>query len=620
MSKPRGYRAKRSAARKGKHTRTSAQKRAAPAQKNKPAKPIALGPVRPHALPLILLGFITFIAYMNAWPDTLVFDDRYFAVGERFSGLGLAGLARFFTESLWSVGGTNVGLYRPLLLVSMAIDVFVFGDWAAGYHLSNILLHIISTLLVYGLVRHLLIASVGPVLQSGHLALLAAVVFAVHPVHAEVVNSIFNRSEMLVTLGVVGGLWWFLNIYDRRTKLAWFGLSLVYFLVLLSKESGATMPAIVVVLLFITTPGNWIQRLRKCIPVFWLLIPLGIYLALRANALGVPESELTDLAEYGMSYDGGRILPAVGVWFSSLKIMLWPYPLQIYHDPPEVNQWVALALQLLLLGFAFAGLLKKRIGLIAGLAFFYITILPSSRIIGELNAFPYLAERYLYLPSVGLAIVLAFALRWLVQRLGFRMAAVPVAIVVLIFTPLTWARNADWSSDVLLFERDYEKLEDKRQILDVLVGAQIQEKNYRRAEELCDLHGRIVRKKPHLRSRCGTAYGHLGQYDKAERVFTPALSSKKWGAMAHFQMAEMYVLAGRKEEARRHFEASIAGQQSDFLKEFQRAVMLLRLYPGSRGRLLEAKGHLEQAILLQPQFFDARKVLAQINQSLGSAK
>jgi len=618
--------------------RTSAQKRTVPAQIKLPAKPVEKGAIRPHALALMFLVFVSFAAYANAWPDTLVFDDKFFAVSERFTGLGLAGLLRFFTESLWSVGGANVGLYRPLLLVSMAIDVFLFGDWSAGYHLSNILLHIIATVLVYGLVRYLLIASGGPVLQSGHLALLAAVVFAVHPVHAEVVNSIFNRSEMLVTLGVVGGLWWFLNIHDRRTKLAWFGLSLVYFLAMLSKESGATMPAIVVVLLFITTPGNCLQRLRKCIPVFFLLIPMGIYLALRANALEVPVevpvgvaeevaapvsktlSELTDLAEYGMSYDRGRILPAVGVWFDSLKIMLWPYPLQIYHNPPEVNQWAALALQLLLLGIAFAGLMKERIGLIAGLAFFYIAILPSSRIIGEVSASPALAERYLYLPSVGIVIILAFGLRWLVQRLGFRMAVVPVVIVTLLLTPLTWARNADWSSDVRLFERDYEKIVMKGQILDPLIGVQIQEKNYRRAAELCDLHARYLRGKPHLRSRCGTAYGHLGQYDKAEKVFLPALGNKKWGAMAHFQMAEMYVLAGRRDEARQHFEASIAGQKSDFLKEFQRAVMLLRLYPGSRPRLLEAKAHLEQAILLQPQFFDARKLLAQINQSLGTAK
>jgi len=604
MSK-KGSRAKHSAARRRKHSRTSTQKRAAPAKTKIPARPGAWDPIRSHALPLIVLVFITFVAYANAWPDSLAFDDKYFAVSERFSGLGLAGLARFFTENLWSVGGTDVGLYRPLLLVSMAIDVLIFGDWAAGYHLSNILLHIISTVVVYGLVRHLLIVTGGTTLQSGHLALLAAVIFAVHPVHTEVVNSIFNRSEMLVTLGTVGGLWWFLNIYERQAKLAWIGLSLVYFLVLLSKESSAMMPVLAGLLIFLTTSGSRRQKLHRCMPVLWLLIPLGIYLALRANALdGRGASEMTDLALYGMSYDGGRILPAVGVWFDSLKIMLWPHPLQIYHDKPELNNWIALALQGLLMGAAFVGVMRNRIGLFLGLSFFYITILPSSRIIGELNAVPALAERYLYLPSVGFVIVLAFGLRWLVQAVSFRIAVVPVVVVVLIFTPLTWARNADWASNVLLFEGDYEKLENKNQILDALVGVQLQEQNYTRAAELCDLHARMGKSQAHLDSRCGSAYGHLGRYDQAEQAFSAALENKKWAPMAHFQMAEMYVLAGRKEEARQHFEASIAGQKSEFLKEFQRAVMLLRLYPGSRSRLLEAKAHLEQAILLQPQFFN----------------
>ena len=112
-------------------------------------------------------------------------------------------------------------------------------------------------------------------------------------------------------------------------------------------------------------------------------------------------------------------------------------------------------LQLALVIMAIVGFRQKRYGLIAGLAFFYIAMLPASRIIGETGANPHLAERYIYLPSVGLAIVLAFGLKWLTQRFNLRTAIAPVLMALVILTPVTWARNAEWASDVLLYESDY---------------------------------------------------------------------------------------------------------------------------------------------------------------------
>ena len=172
-----------------------------------------------------------------------------FAVSDRFSNIGLTGITRFFTNDVWEVGGVDSGLYRPLLLVSIMIDSLIFNQWVAGYHLTNILLHVLTTLLVYGFIRYLLRLDGGASVQSGHMALLAALVFAVHPVHAEAVNSIFNRSEILVALGVVGGLWWFLRRREQQPKKAWFGLSLIYLLVLLCRESGIMLPALAVALL-----------------------------------------------------------------------------------------------------------------------------------------------------------------------------------------------------------------------------------------------------------------------------------------------------------------------------------------------------------------------------------
>ena len=191
----------------------------------------------------LLAGARTLAAYVNAWPDSLTFDDKAFAASERFSSLSLSDVSGFITEDLWAASGASTGLYRPLLLVTIAMDAYFYGGWAAGYHLSNILLHLLVTLLVFGFIRHLLLVSGGQSPLSDHIAILAAAVFGVHPIHTEVVNSIFNRSGMLVSLGVVGGLWWFLRNLETQPLKAWGGAT-IYLLVLFSKESGAILPAL----------------------------------------------------------------------------------------------------------------------------------------------------------------------------------------------------------------------------------------------------------------------------------------------------------------------------------------------------------------------------------------
>ncbi len=132
---------------------------------------------------------------------TLVFDDNLFENSGRFSEL--SNIPRYFTENAWASEGANTNLYRPLLLASVSLDAHLYGDWVASFHLTNIFLHLLVTILVYGFLLQLLRITYGQSLSASLFALLATLVFAVHPVHTEAVNSIFNRSELLVALGVV---------------------------------------------------------------------------------------------------------------------------------------------------------------------------------------------------------------------------------------------------------------------------------------------------------------------------------------------------------------------------------------------------------------------------------
>jgi len=598
-------------------------------------------------LPLILLMLAVTLAYANAWPNNLAWDDSVFAMGNRLQETAVDDLGHYFTDDVWAAIGGNTGIYRPLLLISVALDTRLFGDWVAGFHLVNIFLQLLVTLAVYGLVRYLLKTLGTTLREATYIALLAALVFAVHPVHTEVVNSIFNRSEMLVSLGTVAGLWWFLPTVEKHPWRAWSLLSLIYLLVMLSRETGIVLPAIAVVFLWITTPGSWGLRLKKCIPVLWLLIPLAIYLGLRANALGIPlpfqevlsdllspgaSNELTTTGEppaavekqglpvLGLYFGAKKVLPAFIVWFDSIRLMLWPHPLLTYHPESGTNLWIALATQCALLGFAIVRLLQNRPGLFLGLMFFYLSILPSSRIIGEQSVGPHLAERYLYMPSIGMTIVLAFGLAWLVQKFSIKTAVVPVLAALVFMTPLTLIRNGQWSSTARLAEADYHVNPRSKRLLQTLVSSLLMKGDLAGAAALCDDHIDSFQSEWYLAGNCGQVYASLKSYDKAEHAFISAAKKKAGAAAARYGLAVMYLRQNRREEAIEQFELAAAVEQQPFMREYLLAEMLMRLYPSDPERLLEARGHMEKCIELQPQFYHGRQRLAELDAMLNSAR
>jgi tetratricopeptide (TPR) repeat protein len=582
----------------------------------------------PLYLPLILLIFVTLAAYANAWPNALVLDDKFFAGSERFSGL--LEFPRFFTEDVWAAYGGRTGLYRPLLMISLSLDSSVYGDWMAGYHLSNIFLHVLVTVAVFGFIRQLLLMTNGKSSSANRYAFLAALVFAVHPVHTEVVNSIFNRSESLATLGGVAGLWWLMSYLDSRPARAWGGLAAVYLIAIFAKESAVVLPGIAVALVLIFTPGSWRGRLQKCLPALWLLIPLVFYLVLRAQALTVPEpadtagvvsgvSEIKAIVDSSRLPDWRNLLKAAGIWGQAFKVMVWPYPLKLNHDAPSVfYQWIALALQLVLITAALFAYRRKRFGLIAGLAFFYIAMLPASRFIGMLDHLPELTERYLYFPSAGLAITLAFGLRSLGQRFGFSIALVPVIITLLVLTPICWTRNAEWASEVILSESEYGKRGPTRNVLHMLTAAHLDERNYARVIEICNLHADKLKRYGTYSIHCGIAYSQLGRNEEAERAFLFATSEESSMIKAHTRLAQFYLRLGQREEARKHFQLAIEKESNPALRAYQKGFLLVMLDRTDRAKLVEARTHFEDALRLEPQMTPARRWLERVNRVLDS--
>ena len=614
-------------------------------------------------LALAGLFLVAWIAYANALHNNLVFDDVAFSAGNRISNLDFSSIGLYFTSDVWASTGNQSGLYRPLFLLAVAAEATIFGDWYVGYHLVNVLLHSLVALALFSLVRYLLSATGSVPRPAAYAALLSVLVFVVHPINTEVVNSIFNRSGMLVTLGVVAGLCWFLPKVKNSPGTAWAGISLLYLLILFCKETAIMFPAILVATLLFDTPGNWRIRLRKCIPVVWMILPVVLFFVFRSIALSpaetpgalaqtiaevlveqavadvpveqttaeAPEKQSTTealveqtgksvLSKIQLDFNPEKVMTASKVWFDGLVKIAWPHPLLAFHGASTTNLWLALSVQSCLLALALIAFFRKYPGPLLGLVIFYLGLLPSSRIFSTSAELPLLAERYLYLPAVGLTISLAFVLYWLFQKFSPRWIAPFILIPALVLTPLTWARNTDWVSTVSIAQSDYDKGNRNLKNLGALITGLIVEGEYARARQLCDKHTDRFVAYWYLGATCGKVYENSGLTGKAEKAYLFAVNTTQGKASGHYSLALLYHGQHRNAEAKKQFEQAIAAERQRFMKEFLTAEMLMALYPHRQSRLLEAKGHLETAAELQPQFLLTQTKLAELDEMLRFAK
>jgi len=585
------------------------------------------GGLRAVMIPLLIITAATILAFANAWPNSLVLDDKAFAGPERAPVLD--SLLYIFTHDVWSSQGIDSGLYRPLLLLGLNFESWLFGDWLKGYHLSNILQHLLVSLLAFGFLRHVLNMNRKETDSSNLYALLAALVFAVHPIHTEAVDSIFNRSEITVALFAIAGLWWLLHFLNTRPARAWTGLAVAYLLALLSKESAITIPGLAVVLILVLSTDSVTTRIRKCLPVFWLLLPLACYLALRAYALDQPGIDTVGPASTGAHIvseldrvgipNFRRLVSATGVFGQAIKIMLWPYPLNLYYPRlSDSESAYYLAMQLVLIIAALALLTRKRPGLACGLAFFYIAMAPASRIFDFSGTDPHMAERYLYFPSVGLVIALAFALRALALRFSPRIVVNCALPVLVLLTFLSWDRNADWADDVTLFETEYLRNRNSH-LLRLLANTQLLAKNYERVVKICD-ENRGIKNRP-LKDNsywvyCAIAYEKENRIKEAEEAYLLQIGEPRIRIDASLALAHFYIRQNRRYEAEKHFLDAVNWSEDPADRAFYMGEMIISLNPAIRDQAVLARNYVREALRLRPGWRKAEIMLEGLDRAL----
>ncbi|MFN8275993.1 MAG: tetratricopeptide repeat protein [Chitinophagales bacterium] len=460
-------------------------------------------------LPYWIILFFTMAIYANTLWNKYAIDDTMVITENKFTLQGFQGIKDIMTHDafvgLFGEKGSALvtgGRYRPLSIVTLAVEVEFFGQNPAISHAINVLLFALTCVLLYHLLKLLFPPKSGTPFYLS-LPFLTAVLYAAHPIHTEVVANIKGRDElmgmlfslvaMLAAVQLVRtGKWWHL-VYGVP----------VYFLGLLSKENAITFMAIIpLTMYFFLRPKSW----QYVAVVLSYIVPVIVFMYMRhifTNAATSGDS--TEILNNPFAYTSSFIdrYPAIFYTFLLyLKLLLFPHPLtqdyyfnQIPIIPFSDFRFILSALlHLGILVYVVVNFRKRTIPVYA-ICFYFITFSIVSNLVFTVGAL--MNERFVYLSSVGFALLSGWILLQAASR--FRWSANVImgitATVLLLYSAKTIARNFDWVDNMTLFIVDGKVSENSAKGQTSLGGdlTKLADENYEKAkasgnlQRYCDL-------------------------------------------------------------------------------------------------------------------------------------
>lgn len=412
---------------------------------------------RHHLLILIGLWIAVLLVYSNSFQAGLTFDNGVAVQQDpRIRSLTSDNLRQIFNEEYWYPSMT-VGLYRPLTTLSFLFNYAVLGNAAnpAGYHLVNLLLHAINVAMVYFLALLLL-------LEETSWAWLLAALWALHPLLTESITNIVGRADELAALGVFAGLLCYIHTGKSggRAKLAWLaGLAASAAVAVFSKESGVVL--IAVMLCYDLAFGKSTPWMSRLVGYAAVLFPAAVFFSLRASMLDHTAMAIVPFVDNPLvdASTPTAILVAAKLIGTYLWLFLWPIRLSCDYSynqiplRPDPAAFLSLLVCLAAAALAFRAWQRGKALLAFAIAFFFATLAPTSNVLLRVGSI--MAERWMYLPSLGLAIAVVLGLQSLQRRFPNvpKNGLVAAALVLcLAWSVRTYLRNFDWRDEQSLWQ------------------------------------------------------------------------------------------------------------------------------------------------------------------------
>ncbi len=417
----------------------------------------------------LLLGIIAFAVYANTLKNDYALDDFNVIRENTIVSQGISAIPRIVATPYrlgWFV--TTNDLYRPLSLAMFATEYQVFDKSAAALHFFNILWFAGCVMLLFYFVHGFFDR------KKPAVAFITALLFALHPIHTEVVANIKSRDEIMCFFFAFLSLNIFLR-YAREGKTSQLLLGCMsFFLSLMSKETVITFLAVIPVIFYFYRNEDKARSLRISLGA---LAMAGLFLGIRYSVLSAYGANTT--SEVSFIDNMLSAPPSAGEGFATklvilghyLRMLFIPYPLicdYSYNSIPFVslgNIWalLSLAIYIALAAFGIHRLFKGQKDPFAFTIIYYLATIALFSNILILIGSP-MAERFAFFSSVAFCLAVGIAIdRWILKGEASMDAIKKPAVmgilapICLVYAGLTFTRNFDWVNNYTLFKADIDK-------------------------------------------------------------------------------------------------------------------------------------------------------------------
>jgi Flp pilus assembly protein TadD len=397
-----------------------------------------------------LIPLLAILVYLNTFGAKFTYDDVDI-VEKNETIRTLSRAPELFSSTYWAGvdSATDRSLYRPVTMITYAVQHSIHGLRSELYHVVNVALHVLASILLFLLIRE--------IFRDNAIALVSGLLFAVHAVHTEAVASVVGRAEILAFMGILGcTLSYFKAMRQSGNRAAiWSAVSILAYLAgMMSKEGGIMAPAVIITTeVLVVQHRNLLKGRRHAGLMFAgyaLCVALFLFLRSEATSGRVIHTGFADVRGIERIYTGFRVgMEYTALIFAPVRLNAdyWLVPIARSPFEPTVLAGILLTVSLL---FVVAWSQRKYPVLAWGLCFWGITLLPVSNIpfaIGVMKA-----ERLIYSPSAGLLVAAVSLLAVLSTKGRVLHRVVPAIIVaaVVALSVLTWQRNYDWGDNYAL--------------------------------------------------------------------------------------------------------------------------------------------------------------------------
>ncbi|HTQ38904.1 MAG TPA: tetratricopeptide repeat protein [Pirellulales bacterium] len=580
---------------------------------------------------IVAISVIVGLVYSPALRGSYVWDDDANVVSPGLQSW--SGLWRIWTQ--WGA----VQTYYPLLHSAFWIEHKLWGDNTLGYHLANVLFHSISVYLVYLILRRLQIPG----------ALLAAAIFAVHPVMVESVAWITEQKNTLSGMLYFGSMLAYLH-FDASRRKSTYALALALFVLsLLSKTITVSLPAALLVILW-WQRGKlaWRREVVPLLPWFACSLLWGAFTAWYERVyVGAQGTEFTlNLAQK-------CLLSCRAVWFYAGK-MFWPTKLTFIYPRWEIDPgqaWQYLYVVGLLLVLAGAWLVHRRWrSPLAALLFFVGTLFPLLGFFGTyIFLYTFVCDHFQYLASLGIIVPVSAGIALAVRRLPPTAQHVGQALCLVLLGAmawLSWQQSHMYASAITLYQTTLERnpncwmahnnlaaeldqIGRSQEAVEHCQTALLLKPNYAEAhnnlgdallnlkrpqEAIEHFHQALLLRPnfPSAETNLGNALMDAGQVSDAIQHYQQALHLDPAYALAEYNLGNTYLHLDQPQKAIEHYRQALRLNLDNAEVRYNLGIAL-----GQSGRSAEAIDEFSHALQLNPSFAQAHNNLGATLADLG---